>query len=38
MFLLFCSKFDQIENLFQVNGRKILMFYYQETKVNNVYN
>ena len=30
----FIIKFDQIENFFQMNGRKILMFYYQEVKVN----
>jgi hypothetical protein len=27
------EKFDQIDNFFQVNGRKLLMFFYQEMKV-----
>jgi len=27
------EKFDYIENFFQADGRKLLMFYYQENKV-----
>jgi hypothetical protein len=27
------KKFDQIDNFFQLNGKKILMLYYQEIKI-----
>lgn len=29
---IYFTKFDQIDNFFQTNGRKILMFFYQEVK------
>ena len=31
--ILIDEKFDQIDNFFQLNGKKIIMFYYQEPKV-----